>query len=87
MVSAMSDLGIALDFHLTSSTPQDGENRSLGIDLFEESWEEKMGPLVDSCACFTCKEHHAAYLHHLLKCHEMTAWVLLQMFSSSLPQY
>jgi tRNA-guanine family transglycosylase len=27
--------------------------------------------------CLACKEHTRAYIHHLLKCNEMTAHVLL----------
>jgi queuine tRNA-ribosyltransferase accessory subunit len=84
LVSTMTDLGIALDFHLThSSTDKD---LPLGIDLFSSEHEERMSPLVDSCTCFTCRKYHAAYVHHLLNCHEMTAWILLQMYSSLLPK-
>ena len=79
MITSMSDLGIALDFHLRNSSETILGERSLGKDLFSEENEAAMGPLVDGCECFTCKKHHRAYIHHLLKCHEMTAWVLLQM--------
>jgi queuine tRNA-ribosyltransferase accessory subunit len=78
MITSMSDLGIALDFKLDPDTK--GEKVSLGKDLFSTENEEIMGPLVDGCQCFTCKNHFRAYIHHLLKCHEMTAWVLLQMY-------
>jgi len=78
MVTAMSDLGIALDFHLFPKTAE--RNIPLGKDLFLTEHEDVMTPLVDGCTCFTCKNHYRAYIHHLLKCHEMTAWVLLQMY-------
>jgi queuine tRNA-ribosyltransferase accessory subunit len=77
MVTALSDLGIALDFSLNVEPKE--QKISLGKDLFSAENETVMAPLVDGCVCFTCKKHHRAYIHHLLKCHEMTAWVLLQM--------
>jgi queuine tRNA-ribosyltransferase subunit QTRTD1 len=80
MVSSMSDLGIALDFSLTLHS-EIIEKRPLGVDMFSEDNAAVVKPLVDGCECFTCKNHHRAYIHHLLKCHEMTAWVLLQMYS------
>ena len=78
MVTSMSDLGIALEFRLNPDNQR--EKIPLGKDLFTVGNEELMSPLVDGCQCFTCKTHHCAYVHHLLKCHEMTAWILLQMF-------
>lgn len=78
MVTAMSDLGVALDFKLRGGG-RDGEQISLGRDMFDSSNEVDLGPLVDGCECFTCTNHHRAYVHHLLNCHEMTAWVLLQL--------
>jgi hypothetical protein len=77
MVTAMSDLGIALDFRLFGT---EGDQIPLGRDMFDSSNEVDMGALVEGCECFTCKNHHRAYVHHLLKCHEMTAWVLLQLY-------
>lgn len=79
MVTAMSDHGISLEFRL--DTEGQGSKVRLGTDLFDPENQESMVPLVEGCQCFTCKNHHRAYIHHLLKCHEMTAWVLLQMFS------
>jgi queuine tRNA-ribosyltransferase accessory subunit len=78
MITSMSDLGIALNFKLDPPSTT-GDKMSLGKDLFSTENEAVMGPLVDDCQCFTCKNHFRAYIHHLLKCHEMTAWVLLQM--------
>lgn len=34
------------------------------------------GPLEKGCACYTCQNYTAAYLHHLFKAHEMTAYTL-----------
>jgi queuine tRNA-ribosyltransferase accessory subunit len=78
MITAMSDLGMALAFQL--DPPAQNSNTPLGLDLMLPENEENMGPLVDHCECFTCRTHHRAYVHHLLKCHEMTGWVLLQMY-------
>jgi len=83
MITAMSDLGIALDFKLNPTT-QDTKI-PLGKDMFVSANEAVVGSLVDECECFTCQNHHRAYIHHLLKCHEMTAWVLLQMYSLPSP--
>jgi queuine tRNA-ribosyltransferase accessory subunit len=83
MITSMSDLGIALDFNLHKKI--NGEKVPLGRDLFQIENEADVSPLVDGCECFSCKNHHRAYVHHLLKCHEMTAWVLLQMYFSTLP--
>src|SRR5947207_6936866 len=79
MITSMSDLGIALDFNL-HTTIEEGKI-ALGRDMFAIENEADVTPLVSGCHCFTCKNHHRAYVHHLLKCHEMTAWALLQMYS------
>jgi len=79
MIASMSDLGIALDFNL--HTRIEGNKMPLGRDMFAIENEADVAPLVSGCRCFTCKNHHRAYVHHLLKCHEMTAWTLLQMYS------
>ncbi len=34
-------------------------------------------PIAPDCSCFTCKNYSLAYLHHLLKANEMTAYTLL----------
>jgi queuine tRNA-ribosyltransferase accessory subunit len=81
MITSMSDLGIGLDFTLHTKTEE--KKIPLGRDLFNKENEMDLAPLVKDCLCFTCKNHHRAYIHHLLICHEMTAWVLLQMFFPS----
>jgi queuine tRNA-ribosyltransferase accessory subunit len=78
MVTATSDLGVALDFKLLDRS-KDEEQIPLGTDMFNSTNEADMGPLAEGCECFTCTNHHRAYVHHLLNCHEMTAWVLLQL--------
>ncbi|KAJ2000667.1 hypothetical protein GGI02_004276 [Coemansia sp. RSA 2322] len=49
------------------------------LDLWQESMFADFGPLVEGCACFTCRGHHRSYIHHLLKTKEMLATVLLQI--------
>jgi queuine tRNA-ribosyltransferase len=71
-----------LDFYLDFGSDVIEGKRPLGRDMFLEENAEAVEPLVEGCLCFTCTKHHRAYIHHLLKCHEMTAWVLLQMYLS-----
>ncbi|KAL7718337.1 tRNA-guanine(15) transglycosylase-like domain-containing protein [Entamoeba marina] len=50
------------------------------IDLFEDQYKEAVDvPLVEGCDCFTCKTHTRGYIHHLLKCHELTGHTLLSL--------
>ncbi|MBT4191929.1 MAG: tRNA guanosine(34) transglycosylase Tgt [Candidatus Diapherotrites archaeon] len=44
-------------------------NKSIHKDSFD--------PLDKECACFVCKEHSKAYLHHLFKTYEQNAHILL----------
>ncbi|KAJ2082360.1 hypothetical protein H4R24_001665 [Coemansia sp. RSA 988] len=48
------------------------------VDLWNASMADDFRPLVEGCACFACRRHHRAYVHHLLGAHEMLATVLLQ---------
>lgn len=36
-------------------------------------------PLEKDCSCFTCQHYTAAYIHHLFKAHEMTAYTLVSI--------
>jgi queuine tRNA-ribosyltransferase subunit QTRTD1 len=38
-----------------------------------------MGPLLDSCDCYSCRKHTRAYIHHLLTVREMLGKVLLMI--------
>ena len=51
----------------------------LGTNLWEQSHENSLEPLVESCPCYACTSHHRAFIHHLLNAREMLAWVLLQI--------
>lgn len=80
-VEASSDAGIALDFVFPApSVSQDlSKPRPLGLDLWSSDHSANTGPLREGCGCYTCQQHHRAYIHHLLSAKEMTAWTLLQI--------
>ena len=37
---------------------------------------EHFGPIEEGCTCWTCQRFSLAYLHHLFKAHELTAYTL-----------
>jgi queuine tRNA-ribosyltransferase len=82
-LGATSDAGIALDFTFPApSHPSEGttsDPRPLAFDLWSPSFKVDTAPLNASCECYTCKNHHRAYIHHLLSAKEMLAWTLLQI--------
>jgi tRNA-guanine family transglycosylase len=45
-----------------------------------------MSPLVDSCECYTCKNHTRSYIHHLVSCNELTGDVLLTLHNIHITQ-
>ena len=47
--------------------------------MLEERYSLKLDKLVEYCNCFTCTNHTASYVNHLIKCKEMTALVLLAL--------
>ncbi|XP_068210253.1 queuine tRNA-ribosyltransferase accessory subunit 2 isoform X2 [Palaemon carinicauda] len=49
------------------------------ICLKEESNFELMEPLLEGCACYSCKNFTRSYIHHLVKVNEMLAPVLLMI--------
>lgn len=90
--SAMSSIGIALDFQLsTDESMQDGP-RELGINLFDDKYAKDFSPLAGSATAKVLQERYGAealgdiptkaYLHHLLHTHEMTSHVLLAMHNT-----
>lgn len=79
-VGEMTDAGLALAFAFPSpERPPRGQRLVLGIDLWLEIHASDVSPLVKDCTCYTCKNHHRAYIRHLLDAREMLAWVLLQI--------
>ncbi|KAF2858586.1 tRNA-guanine transglycosylase [Piedraia hortae CBS 480.64] len=76
-VNEATDAGIALTFHLPALTEQG--QRPLGLDLWLSTYETDTAALVEGCDCYACRNHHRAYIRHLLNAREMLAWTLLQM--------
>jgi len=53
------------------------DKKAAYVDLFDEKYKGIAGPIQEKCDCYTCKYHTMAYIHHMLKCDEMTAFVLI----------
>ncbi len=48
------------------------------IDLNDKEFETDIRVIKENCTCFTCKSNYTrAYIHHLLKCHELNANILI----------
>lgn len=80
-ISAATDAGIALDFAFPPPVHLDGQKEPLhlGIDMWSPIHAMDLSPLKLGCQCYTCTNHHRAYLLHLLGAKEMLGWVLLQL--------
>lgn len=81
-VGATSDAGLALEFAFpppSSTGVNASEAQPLGFDLWSSTHTFDPSPLVEGCQCYTCRNHHRAYIHHLLTAKEMLAWTLLQI--------
>lgn len=77
-INSISDAGIALTFTFPPlETP--GEVRPLGINMWDPEHITSVVPLVEGCNCYTCANHHRAFLKHLLNAKEMLGWNLLQI--------
>lgn len=78
-VNVVTDAGIALDLTFPGPSSMPSEPLPLGIDLWPASHATDLGPLREGCTCYTCTNHHRAFLQHLLAAKEMLGWVLLQI--------
>ena len=47
-----------------------------GIKAEKKEHANQFGPIEHGCTCFTCKHYTLAYLHHLFKARELTAYTL-----------
>ena len=75
-----TDAGIALDFSFPVCSDARFEGRlPLGIDMWSSTFASDVSPLLKECQCYTCTNHHRAFVHHLLNVKEMLGWVLLQL--------
>ena len=83
-ISAATDAGIALDFSFPASSTTAHDHvpfapLALGIDMWSSLHAADLSPLAENCKCYTCTNHHRAYIQHLLVAKEMLGWVLLQI--------
>ncbi|CAG8316176.1 unnamed protein product [Penicillium salamii] len=80
-VGESSDAGIVLEFTFPAPAPKEGDAglRPLGVDMWSSEHATDTSPLTEGCQCYSCKNYHRAYVHHLLMAKEMTAWALIQM--------
>ncbi|KAL8738067.1 MAG: hypothetical protein Q9181_001091 [Wetmoreana brouardii] len=79
-VGDATDSGVALTYTFPSSQyPQTSKRLELGVNLWSTDYVSDLSPIIEECPCYTCKNHHRAYVRHLLDAKEMLAWVLLQI--------
>lgn len=79
-IAAASDAGLALDFTFPQPSLKDNSAPlPLASDMWLSDHAVDTSPLAPSCECYTCKNHHRAYIQHLLNAKEMLAWTLLQI--------
>ncbi|OJJ33005.1 hypothetical protein ASPWEDRAFT_115243 [Aspergillus wentii DTO 134E9] len=78
-MTACSDAGIAFDFSFPAPAAVVSEPRPLAFDLWSSEYTTDTRPFSEGCQCYACRNHHRAYLHHLLSAKEMLAWTLLQI--------
>lgn len=79
-ITEATDAGIALDFSFPApSQIQENTPLPLGIDMWSSTFATDLSPLRKDCECYTCKDHHRAFIRHLLNAKEMLGWVLLQV--------
>ena len=75
-----TDAGIALDFSFPANSDANFEGQlPLGLDLWSPTFANDISPLLTDCQCYTCTNHHRAFVQHLLNAKEMLGWVLLQL--------
>ncbi|KAL2160597.1 hypothetical protein VTH06DRAFT_1285 [Thermothelomyces fergusii] len=63
----------------TETEPSAGPLLPLAVDLSHPAHATALEPLAPGCACYACRAHHRAYVHHLLAAREMLGWTLLQL--------
>ena len=79
-IDEATDAGIAFVFSFPARKDAKVEARApLGIDMWSSTFSSDVSPLQKDCECYTCTNHHRAFVQHLLNAKEMLAWVLLQL--------
>ncbi|RKF76428.1 Queuine tRNA-ribosyltransferase accessory subunit 2 [Golovinomyces cichoracearum] len=88
-IALATDVGIALTFRFPLPVSQERNFTStkndtipLGIDMWLPAHSTSLLPLSAECQCYSCKNHHRAYIHHLLSAKEMLGSVLLQIHNN-----
>ena len=61
----------------TTTTSAATKTERAVVNLWNEEFLRDKSSLVAGCQCHACKNHTRAYIHHLLKCKEILADVLL----------
>ena len=85
-LNAATDAGVALTFrfHVSSCGKGRQPKAVLGLDMLASEHVTDLAPLEASCGCYTCAQHHRAFIHHLLSAKEMLGWVLLQIHNHAI---
>lgn len=79
-ITEATEAGIAVDFSFPATKDLDLSTQlPLGIDMWSPTHATTLSALRPDCTCYTCTNHHRAYVQHLLNAKEMLAWVLLQL--------
>lgn len=78
-VSFTTDAGLAFTFTFDGGSRGTEGLLPLARDAFDKSGAKDTGPLMENCSCYTCTDHHVAFIAHLLAAKEMLGWVLLQV--------
>ncbi|KAI9505649.1 tRNA-guanine(15) transglycosylase-like protein, partial [Coemansia spiralis] len=80
---AVTEQGFASIYRFGRECANEGlfkDGADLGhLDMWQPRMFDDFSPLVKECNCYTCRNHHRAYIHHLLMTKEMLATVLLQV--------
>lgn len=75
-----TDGGIAFCFSFPAHRDANLKGQlALGIDMWSSAFASDVSPLQTDCQCYTCTNHHRAFVQHLLNAKEMLGWVLLQL--------
>ena len=79
-IGEATDAGLALTFTFPRpETPKSTPHPTLALDMWSTTYISDITPMVENCTCYACKNHHRAFIRHLLDAKEMLAWVLLQI--------
>ena len=79
-IADATDAGIALEFSFPAHSDANFEGRlPLGKDMWSPAFSDDTSPLLTGCQCYTCTNHHRAFVQHLLNAKEMLGWLLLQL--------